>query len=84
MGLDMQQLQHVVSTPEAAVSLAKYEYDWSRKHESKDEATKTYEYSLRSSCGSPVVDEVAETVEEEVLEDNCGDEDLAAHLAIRV
>lgn len=64
----MKLLQQIMSTPKAAILLTKNIHDREPHHDPKARRSEHIENMLRPGLCEPVVDEVCEAVEQEVLE----------------
>lgn len=77
MSSNIQTLQDIVTRPDAAVAFAEDVDQGGQGDPAEIEPTEHVEDLGRPRTGNPAVDEVAESVEEEVLVDDTGDEHFA-------
>ena len=73
-----------MTMPVAAILLPKHVHDWQTNHYCKARRSKNIEDLLRTRRCHPVVDEVRESVQQEILDQHAHDEDLIVHVAVRV
>ena len=77
-------LKYIMPTPKTPIPLPPKEEDRRGSKHAKAYTSKDIKHRLRALLRRPIINEVAEAIEEEILEHHAQDKDLIRHVAVRI